>query len=457
MKKLTMLFYVIILACLSACEKLVEVDLPDSQLTGTAVFQDRNTATAALANTYAKLRGTGFLSGFAFGSPIALGLYTDELTYYGGSGVNSEFLYADALLPTTPIISQLWNDSYHQIYCANAILEGVAGSTVLQPSERDQFKGEALFVRALVHFYLLNVYGDIPYVETTDYTKNRLVSRMPQVEVYQKIVSDLKKAIALLPEDYISAERVRPNRSTAYALLARTYLYMSMWDEASNAASAVINNPAYVWETDLDQIFLKGSSTTIWQLKPGFEGGNTNEASAFIFSTGPPPSLAITNALVNGFAIGDQRKSHWIGTVTKGSDIWHYANKYKANGNTGTSVEYSIIFRLAEQYLIRSEARAHQGQLIGAREDLNKIRNTAGLGDIQAVTANDLISAILEERKFELFAEYGHRFFDLKRTSKLDDVLSPLKPGWNTSDRLWPIPETEMLTNPNLKPQNLGY
>jgi len=456
MKNIKLFYCVIIIACLAACEDFVEVDLPDSQLTGTAVFNDRNTANAALANIYAKLRDTGFLSGFAFGSPIALGLYTDELSYYGASGVNSETLYTNTLLPTSSIALQDWNESYHQIYCANAVLEGVERSTALSQADRDQFKGEALFIRALVHFYLVNVYGDIPYIETTDHTVNRIVPRMPQADVYEKILNNLEASLVLLPEQYTDAERIRPNRATAYALLARTYLYMGLWAEASNAASAVINNPAYIWVEDLDLVFLKESTATIWQLKPGNNGGNTYEASAFIFLTGPPPSLALNPMLVNSFADGDLRASHWVGSVTDGTETWYYANKYKLNTNTGTSGEYSILFRIEEQYLIRAEARARQGELIGAREDLDKVRNRAGLPGTSALSGDEIVAAVLQERRFELFTEYGHRFFDLKRTFQLDTALSE-KPGWNTSDRLWPIPESEMVSNPNLNPQNPGY
>jgi hypothetical protein len=308
----------------------------------------------------------------------------------------------------------------------------------------------------LVHFYLVNIYGNIPYIETTNYEENRLVFRVPQAVVYEKIVADLIEAAALLPEDYISAERVRPNKSTAHALLARTYLYMGLWAEASDSASAVINNSQYVWENNLDLIFLKESTTTIWQLKSNIDGKNTNEAAAFVFLTGPPPSLALSESLVNGFEIGDLRKTHWLGAVTNGSNTWYYPNKYKENENTGVSVEYSIIFRLSEQYLIRAEAHARQGNLTSAKEDLNKVRNTAGLANSSAITQEEIVAAIQHERKSELFTEYGHRFFDLKRTSLLDAALSQ-KPGWNTTDELWPLPESDLLTNPNLNPQNSGY
>ena len=90
-------------------------------------------------------------------------------------------------------------------------------------------------------------------------------------------------------------------------------------------------------------------------------------------------------------------------------------------------------------------------------EDLNVIRNRAGLGNTTALTQSALIVAVLEERQRELFTELGHRFFDLKRTNTLSNVLSPTKPGWDANDTLLPLPDAELLLNPNLKPQNPGY
>jgi hypothetical protein len=234
-------------------------------------------------------------------------------------------------------------------------------------------------------------------------------------------------------------------------------LYHQDWAEAADAASAVLNNPNYSWETDLDKVFLKESATTIWQFKPKIDGTNTDEGGTYIFVTGPPPSVALSAAFVTSFEQGDQRKVHWTKTVTDGSTTWCHAYKYKQNTNTGTALEYSVILRLAEQYLIRAEARAKQGDLIGAKEDLNRIRNTAGLGDTPAQTDEDILKAILQERKAELFTEYGHRFFDLKRTGFINETLSVSKPGWDANDMLWPVPETELLANPKLAPQNPGY
>lgn len=450
-----MLLFVIVLTTSQSCDSYVEVELPNSQLTATAVFEDMTTATAAISGLYAKMRTSGLLNGSATGMSAQMGLYADEFDYFQANATSNS--YNNTLLAADSGISGLWNQSYRQVYEANAIIEGVTNSVALPQSGRNQLKGEALFVRALVHFYLVNIFGDVPYIKTTDYAVNSQVSRTPTAEVYEQVVADLQEAISLLPEAYIATERVRPNRFAAQAVLARVYLYKGAYAEAANAASAVINCPMYTWETDLNKVFLKGSLTTIWQFMPNAAGTNTSEGSTYIFTAGPPAIVGLKPALVNAFEAGDQRKIKWIKTVTNGTATWYHAYKYKQQLPSAASLEYSVVLRLAEQYLIRAEARAMLGELTNAKDDLNLIRTTAGLLPTTAVTQSEISTDILNQRRLELFTEFGQRFFDLKRTGLLDTVLSISKPGWNTTDRLWPLPAVELNVNPNLNPQNLGY
>ena len=228
-----------------------------------------------------------------------------------------------------------------------------------------------------------------------------------------------------------------------------------MWTEAEATASEVIQNTTlYTWETNLDKVFLKESTATIWQLIPSASGKNADEGASFIFTVGPPTLVALSSDLIAAFSIDDLRKTQWTKAIISGTTTWYHANKYKQRTTTGTSLEYSILFRLAEQYLIRAEARFYLNNISGAKEDLNKIRNRAGL---QNTTETDVLGAILKERRLEFFTEAGHRFFDLKRTGTLDNTLSKLKPGWNSTDKNFPIPEVELRLNPKLLPQNQGY
>ncbi|WDF66108.1 RagB/SusD family nutrient uptake outer membrane protein [Flavobacterium sp. KACC 22763] len=450
------IFFLALLFSAAACDSFVDAGFPKSQLSSQAVFEDYTTANAAMADVYAKMRDSSILTGTQFGLSVQLGCYTDELDWYDASSDASFAFYTNTVSPSNSNIALFWNSSYSQIYACNAILEGLKSANFDEQQKR-QLQGESLFVRGLLHFYLLQLFGGIPYIETTQYMHNSTVARMPESEAYVRVIADLEAAALMLPPSYLTSDRVRPNSFAAQALLARVHLYKADWEESEAMATAVLQQKSlYHLETDLDQVFLKNSSEAIWQFMPSLTGKNTDEASIFIFSSGAPPLAALNESLVNSFEMEDLRKTHWIAEVSNETGIWHHAFKYRESQSTGASKEYSMVLRLAEQYLIRAEARAQLGNLHGALEDLNMIRSRAGLGSLQAESKDQIIEAVIVERRKELFTEYGHRFFDLKRTGRINAALQS-KTGWNDTDRLLPLPESELNLNPNLQPQNPGY
>ncbi len=456
-KTLGFFWAIIAILIFGSCEDYLEADDPVGQINTETVFTDENTATTAITTLYGKLRDQVLLTGNSNGLCILMGLYADELDYYGSPGASAEQFYLHQVSAPNLMVKEVWDNSYHLIYLCNAAIEGVDNSETLSEEVKTQLIGEALFVRAMVHFYLVNLFGDIPYITTTDYEQNATVARMGEQLVYEAIISDLLNAKNLLGTDYPTGERIRTNNYVAAALLARVYLHIGQWQKAEEESTYVINNPVFVMETDLNREFLKESTSAILQLKPKNEGDNTLEGASFIFSSGPPPVPALNNSLLEEMEEDDLRKQSWIGAVSDGADTWYFPNKYKQNLNTGTTMEYSVVLRIAELYLIRAEARGMQGNLMGAANDLNIVRTRAGLQNISVTTPEELLEAIIRERRFELFTEYGHRWFDLKRLGMAADVLTFIKPGWQSTDILLPIPESELLLNPNLEPQNTGY
>ena len=116
-----------------------------------------------------------------------------------------------------------------------------------------------------------------------------------------------------------------------------------------------------------------------------------------------------------------------------------------------------MVLRLAEQYLIRAEARARQSNITGAQDDVNIIRKRAGLPPTTAFDQNSLITAIFHEFQIEFFSEWGHRWFNLKRSGLVDQILEIIKsPNWQPTDVLYPIPQSERQNDINLT-QNVGY
>lgn len=441
---------------LIGCTDFVEVGPPKNTLVSKTVFEDPATVESALANLYLSMREGGVVSG-NFGLTTRMGIYADELDYFGFDPELLEF-HQNRVLPHNADILTWWSQAYQVIYGANAIIEGLEDSTSLINTDRDRYMGQALFVRAYIHSILVSLFGDVPYITTTDYIQNNKVSRVPQQEVYDAIITDLLDAIELLETTEVeNVERVVPDHYVAHALLARMYLYTDQWELAESVATVLIDG--FDLEDDLNRVFLKESTETIWQLKPGNSPVNTYEAGQMIINAVPGQTYSLSEGLMAAFENGDARKVAWTDSISDAENTvtFFYAHKYKAWITETQSLEYSIRFRLPEQYLIRAEARAHSGNVIGAQQDLNAVRNRSGLSNTTAVGVNSLLDAIARERRVEFFTEQGQRFFDLKRLGLANGVLGDLKPNWDPSDVLLPIPEAELESNPNLLPQNEGY
>jgi hypothetical protein len=363
---------------------------------------------------------------------------------------------------------------YPYVYTTNSAIEGVTSSTGLTPSIKNHLLGEAKFMRAFLYFYLVNLYGNVPLVLTTDYTVSSALSQASKADVYEQIKADLLDAENLLSENYLDGtllktytERVRPNKWAATALLARVYLYNNEWANAEVKASAVINSGVYTLSTPTTA-FLKASlnnKEAIWQLQPVASGWNTEDAKVFVINQaqGESKPVYLSQSLLNAFDTTDARKKNWIKDTTIGSAKYFYPFKYKAAKQNDPVTEYVMVLRLGEQYLIRAEARAQQSKLIGANSaeaDINTIRQRAGLTNTAASTKTDLLAAIELERRLELFSEWGHRWLDLKRTLRANAVMgiaTPTKGGtWQSTDQLYPIPLYDIDKNHQLG-QNDGY
>ena len=454
----SILFTVSIISFLvcSACESFTEVDTPQSQLTTPAVFENTATADGAMTDIYARMREEGMVTGSFSGLSSLMSNYSDEMQFFGSSEEIKQF-NNHTILPSNSLVLSLWNASYSEIYATNLVLEGLKKSIAITLVDKQRLTGEALFLRAFIHFNLLNVFGDVPYVTTTDYLKNTQIQKFSQEKVFQHIIEDLIQAEVLLPPDYPTAERIRANKAVATAMLARVYLYKKDWTNAAIKATAVIENPTFVWVANPALEFLRESKAIIWALHPGFIGANTKDARTFVFSKGPPTKPALSPQFVASFEPGDQRRSLWIRTVTNANESWSYAYKYKKTLGSTPPQEYTILFRLAEQHLIRAEALAHLNNITGSQADINKIRKRAGLLNTSASDLESLLNAVAKERRSELFTEQGHRWFDLKRTGQAQKVLEPIKSEWKNTQILLPIPQSELLLNKNLLPQNPGY
>jgi hypothetical protein len=320
-------------------------------------------------------------------------------------------------------------------------------------------------MRAFCYFYLVNTFGDVPLILTTDVSKNSVMSRTPAADVYTQIVADLKFAQSTLPGDYSpsAGTRTRANKWVATAMLARVDLYLSDWAGAEAEATAVISNQGlFSLSADLNKVFTPNNSEAIWQLYNDLSGFTTYANTVLPNAVTKIPTYVLTPSLVTAFEPGDARKTSWTNTLVYNGATYTYPYKYKSIVS-GANAEYFTMLRLAEQYLVRAEARAKQANISGAVEDINKIRararvTTVDLPDCLAtISAGDCLTAIAKERRIELYGELGHRWLDLKRTGTVNAVIGAYKPSfWKPTAALYPIPSAEILLNNNLSP-NPGY
>lgn len=467
----------LILMVATGCKKYLEVPPPINSIAGSEVFENDYSSAGALNSVYSNLYTNGNFDGTGVG--LLSGLYADELTNFS---LNANYLgiYTNSVNSSNGNITVSWPTLYKQLYSVNLAIEGLTIADNL--NYRDQWLGEAYFLRGLIYFYLTNMYKDVPLVLGSDYLHNNGLARNSQADVYAQIVEDLLQAQSLLPVQYrdgngtvVNNNRARPNKAAATALLARVYLYLQDWQNAATQAGNVIANAADYQLVHPAQTFLANSREIIWGIVPvqnNLFSYKVKDVAAYFIPKGRTPLSAgvfvtLTDSLVKSFEANDLRYTNWVGIDSVPASgatpaaVYYFAYKYKANGTYTAAQESVVMLRFAEQYLIRAEARAKLNDLNGALADLNAVRTRANLPASTATSQPDILNAIQKERRVELFTEVGHRYFDLRRTGALDALMTkitPLKGGstWSSFEAWWPIPLTDIQNNPRLE-QTFGY
>ncbi|MBF6643920.1 MULTISPECIES: RagB/SusD family nutrient uptake outer membrane protein [Chryseobacterium] len=439
-----------------SCEKLVETDFPNNQIPSQLVFEDEQTAESALAGLYSALWNNSMYSGGIDGMGALLGTYTDDLNCVYTSASNGALdLYNNQQIPTNTAITSFWTYAYQEIYMANSIIEGVSGSKALSTATKNRIRGEAMFVRSLLYLNLYEIFGEIPYTDTTDYAYNSQLTRMAKNELLSKLEADLSEAVNLLPADYRTIERIYPNKFAGYLVLAKMKMELKKWSEAENLCNTILQSNLYSFQTDITKVFQKGGMHIIWQLKPKNTNDATKEASLYTF-TGAPTSFTLSSSLVNTFAANDLRRQNYMTAVPFSQQTNYRSSKYK-NLGVNNATEYSVLFRLDEVYLIKAEILLEMNRVTEAVPFINRSRQRAGLSLLNSsISVTEAKSQMRDEKRREFFTEHGIRFFDLKRWGVLDQ-LNAVKPNWKSYHSSWPLPQKELLVNPKLNPQNTGY
>ena len=344
---------------------------------------------------------------------------TDELKLSGQTSSSDLDAYLDLWLwkdenpsPTTSYFS--WRSYYHAIYIANYIIEHQHEISDASAKTVSQLVGEAYMMRAYCHFLLVNLYAE-PYTHCSPATTRGIpmmlvadVNAIPlssSVEaVYQQVLSDIKEAEKRLNVDkWTLGENYRFNTVSAQALRARTYLYMGRWQEALDAAKAVISV-----RPELQDLNVTGG------LLPDNYQSAENIVALEHFSTNLSTAINQPSTdFINMYRTGDQRRTKYYKKAT--STTW---TLQKSDGYCS--------FRSAEAYLTAAEAACQLGDLTGAisnyltplwQKRLNASALTTEQTLVSTMTKDELLQEILDERARELAFE-GHRWYDLRRTTQ---------------------------------------
>lgn len=428
-----------------SCEKYIDINVPPNAIGSENAFADSATATAVVMGIY---------SGIASGNEsivyysIRYGAMSADEGYFL-TNTNFDNFKNNTLAAGNEANIQYGN-LFRRVGRTNFAIEGLTATTSLSANLKNQLLGEAKFWRAWLYFQLVNYFGKVPLVTTTDALRTSQLPRSEVADVYKQITTDLTEAKQLLSPTYPSGERARINRYVTAAFLARVYLYQSNWAAAEAEATEVIGSGVYGLVTDLDKVFLMNSNETIWQISLAGTSTPATIMGAEFLPAATTPVFVLYDTLANTFEANDQRKALWTKTMTYAGKEYRYPYKYKLRSATAGN-EYPVMIRLAEMYLTRAEARANQaGKVEDGVKDLNLVRQRAQILPLAlTITKEQLLSAVEHEKWVELFTE-ADRWFNLKRLNRATAVLGLIKPSWKPFQQLYPIPLQERNANPNL-------
>lgn len=372
-------------------------------------------------------------------------------------------------IPSNGILSQNWKDAYVAIQRANVVLNRIADIPYQSDSIKTARIGAMKFIRALVYFNLVRVYGDVPLVtkETTDPNAYFGQGRTPKDSVYTQVISDLQDAIAGLP---LKADKTGAARkSAAQALLGKVYLTLGRYEDAIHILQDVVTAGQHNLMASPDKVFAlnnENNAEIIFavQYASGVNGNTEGSALQQQFSPSGFESGAKGHNLPNVslyklYASNDTRRGVYVDTTKQGVP---YCKKYFPNtANLIDGGSDFVVLRYADVLLMLAEAYNESGNSGEALNALNQVRKRAGLNDFESADKTALGAEIALERQLELIGE-GHRWFDLLRQGNAVQVMN----AWFTSQSiniqinshnlLMPVPQDQINTDPAIK-QNDGY
>ena len=369
--------------------------------------------------------------------------------------------------PSNGILSSYWANFNNNVYRCNLLLDQIDGANFAENLKK-QYKGEAMFIRALNYFNMYRIWGGVPATKhVVSATEALKVARYSDEQMFDLIAGDLKEIVDnnYLPETYSSADMGRATSGAAKALLGKVYLTFHKWTEAKDILSQLIGK--YQLVSPIAQVFNvdnKNNNEIIFAVH--FNKEIEGEGHSYWYNlTNASDDTNQTSSLLNTFPTGDARKD--LITYVQVEKNVRLMNKFydtksptfKTVGNDQILLRYADVLLMYAKALNEIQYDASEGSL--ALKYLNAVRQRAGISNLtakQLPTQEKFRKGILVERQRE-FPYEGQRWFDLVRMGFAKSVMAENGVEIKDYQLLFPIPqqEIEKVGDKSILWQNPGY
>lgn len=369
--------------------------------------------------------------------------------------------------PSNGILSSYWANFNNNVYRCNLLLDQIDGANFAENLKK-QYKGEAMFIRALNYFNMYRIWGGVPATKHVVSAAEALkVARYSDEQMFDLIAGDLKEIVDnnYLPETYSSADMGRATSGAAKALLGKVYLTFHKWTEAKDIFSQLIGK--YQLVSPIAQVFNvdnKNNNEIIFAVH--FNKEIEGEGHSYWYNlTNASDDTNQTSSLLNTFPTGDARKD--LITYVQVEKNVRLMNKFydtksptfKTVGNDQILLRYADVLLMYAEALNEIQYDASEGSL--ALKYLNAVRQRAGISNLtakQLPTQEKFRKGILVERQRE-FPYEGQRWFDLVRMGFAKSVMAENGVEIKDYQLLFPIPqqEIEKVGDKSILWQNPGY
>jgi hypothetical protein len=479
MKKLSILLLLFV-----SCNKLDEN--PDSIITVSQFYKTQADALSAVSAVYSTLNTDAAADFVIYGRNLNLltGNGSDDQVF-SPSNTNPDVraLGTATYVPANDRIKKNWQQHYFGISRANVAIDNIPNIN-FDTTLRNRLIREAKFVRALLYFNIVRLWGDAPLIlhdpTSIDVSKQK-VKRVSKDTIYAQIIADLTDA-TFLPATYSGANTGRATSGAAHALLAKVYVTKREWAKALVEINIVLNGGYDLFSNYLDafQQATKNGKEHIFSVQFGTNLGAKNSVQSLSssnfssFNTAVYPGDQPADSLYQLFAANDKRRD-----VTFFTSIYNAATSQYVTftpARFAKFIDYSIspltnqaqsginfpVIRYADILLLDAEVlnEINGAPTVDAYTAINRVRTRAGIADLTpGLNQSDFRDSLFLERRKE-FVQEGMRWFDLARRggTYLYDALKkyPEKTGAAVKDTLYPVPQAERDINSELT-QNPGW